>query len=99
MEVSKMINTAWIIVSVGTAALVTIAGIIAHKRMSVFPPRERRAFNLKLFTLGGSLVALGIIFGTDRLIAYSFIGAGLVLEVTSVIKAKRKEQRPSAEMK
>jgi hypothetical protein len=44
-------------------------------------------------TLGSTLVILGIIFGEDRLIGYSFIGAGVLLSVISVIKSRRKEQR------
>jgi hypothetical protein len=49
--------------------------------------------NQKLTTLGSTLVILGIIFGENRLIGYSFIGAGVLLSVISVIKSRRKEQR------
>jgi len=44
-------------------------------------------------TLGSTLVVLGIVFGEDRLIGYSFIGVGILLSVISVIKSRRKEQR------
>ena len=47
----------------------------------------------EFITLGSSLVILGIIFGEDRLIGFSFIGAGVLLSVISVIKSVRKEQR------
>jgi hypothetical protein len=50
-------------------------------------------------TLGSTLVILGIVFGEDRLIGYSFIGAGILLSVISVIKLGRKEQRSSMEMR
>jgi hypothetical protein len=40
-------------------------------------------------TLGGTLVVLGIVFGEDRLIGYSFIGAGVLLSIISIIKSKR----------
>jgi hypothetical protein len=50
-------------------------------------------------TLGSTLVILGIIFGEDRLIGYSFIGAGVVLSIISAIKSRRKEQRSSVEMR
>jgi hypothetical protein len=40
-------------------------------------------------TLGGTLVILGIIFGEDRLIGYSFIGAGVLLSIISMIKSRR----------
>lgn len=47
----------------------------------------------KLTTLGSGLIVLGIVFGTDRLIGYSFIGAGVLLEIISVIKAKKKAKK------
>ena len=40
-------------------------------------------------TLGSALVILGIIFGEDRLIGYSFIGAGVLLSIISIIKSRR----------
>ena len=43
-----------------------------------------------LTTLGGSLVALGIIFSSDRLVGYLFIGAGVVVSIISEIKSKKK---------
>jgi hypothetical protein len=97
-----MVNIGWIIVSVGTAALMAVVGIIMFQRMlrrkrSGFPLQEERAFSPELLTLGSSLVVLGIVFGTDRLIGYSFIGAGVLLSIISVIKSRRKEQRSSLE--
>jgi len=53
----------------------------------------------ELMTLGGTLVVLGIIFGEDRLIGYSFFGVGILLSVISVFKARRKEERFSVEMR
>ncbi len=47
--------------------------------------------NQELMTLGSSFVVLGIVFGTDRLIGYSFIGAGVLLSIISAIKSRRKE--------
>ncbi len=45
----------------------------------------------ELVTLGSTLVVLGIIFGaTDRLIGYSFIGAGVLLAIVSALKLRRK---------
>jgi hypothetical protein len=49
-------------------------------------------------TLGGTLVVLGIIFGEDRLIGYSFIGVGVLLSVISVIKSRRERERSSMEV-
>ena len=41
-----------------------------------------------LITLAGTLVALGIIFGTDRLIGYSLIGAGVLASILYWIRSK-----------
>jgi len=98
-----MVNIEWIIASVGTAALMAVVGIIMFQRMlrgkrSGFPLQEERTISQELMTLGSSLVVLGIVFGvTDRLIGYSFIGAGVLLSIISVIKSRRKEQRSSLE--
>jgi hypothetical protein len=45
----------------------------------------------ELMTLGSTLVVLGIVFGaTDRLIGYSFMGAGVLLSIVSAFKLRRK---------
>jgi hypothetical protein len=46
--------------------------------------------SLEFTTLGSMLVILGIVFGQDRLIGYSFIGAGVLLSIISAIKLRRK---------
>jgi hypothetical protein len=46
--------------------------------------------NQELITLGSALVVLGIIFGEDRLIGYSFIGAGVLLSIISLIKSRNR---------
>jgi len=51
----------------------------------------------KLTTLAGTFVVLGIIFSSDQLIGYSFIGAGMLLSIISMIKSRRKEKRSSLE--
>jgi hypothetical protein len=43
----------------------------------------------ELTALGSTLVILGIVFGSDRLIGYSFIGAGMLLSIITTIKAKK----------
>ncbi len=45
----------------------------------------------QLAALGSTMVVLGIIFGDDPLIGYSFIGAGALLAVASMIKPRRNE--------
>jgi hypothetical protein len=41
-----------------------------------------------VMALSTSLVALGIIFGEDRLIGYAFIGAGVVLAIAWSLMAR-----------
>ena len=50
-----------------------------------------------LTTLAGSLTVLGIIFSSDQVIDYSFIRAGMLLSIISMIKLRRNEQRSSLE--
>jgi hypothetical protein len=46
----------------------------------------------ELTTLASTLVVLGIVFGSDRVIGYSFIGSGIVLSIISMIKTKKKSR-------
>jgi len=92
-----MANIGWIIASVSTAALITVVGIIVILRIlrdkkSGFPLQKERTISRELATLGSTLVVLGIVFGTDRLIGYSFIGAGGLPSIISVIKSRRKNK-------
>jgi len=43
----------------------------------------------ELKTLGSTFVILGIIFGEDQLIGYSFIGAGILLSIISALKSRK----------
>jgi hypothetical protein len=50
----------------------------------------------EIMTLGSTLVVLGIVFGNgDRLIGYSFIGAGVLLSIVSAFKLRRKRGNQS----
>jgi hypothetical protein len=44
----------------------------------------------ELATFAATLVVLGILFGEDLLIGYSFIGAGVLLAIISMIMSMRK---------
>jgi hypothetical protein len=50
----------------------------------------------KIITLGSTLVVLGIIFGEDRLIGYSFIGAGALLSIISAVKSRKAGEAKSS---
>ena len=89
-----MVNNGWIIASVGTVAIIAVVSIIMIQRMLQgkrygFLPQEGRTFNQETISLGSSLIVLGIVFGTNRLISYSFIGAGVLFLIISVIRSKR----------
>jgi len=50
----------------------------------------------ELITFGSTLVILGIIFGgEDPFIGYSFIGAGVLLSVISLITRNKKKEASS----
>jgi asparagine N-glycosylation enzyme membrane subunit Stt3 len=73
----------WIAISI--AALVVIVVLLLTGRGKQY----KKPSNLAV--LGMSLVVLGIIFGDDRLIGYSFIGVGVLLSVIDAIR-NRKQQ-------
>jgi hypothetical protein len=46
-----------------------------------------------LTTLGGALSALGIAFISDRLVAYSIIGAGALLSIIGGLRQRKKSKK------
>lgn len=51
--------------------------------------------NPELLTLGSALFVLGIVFGEDQLVGYSFIGVGVLLSIISGFKLRRKSRTQS----
>jgi hypothetical protein len=47
--------------------------------------------NQEIMTLGNTLVVIGIVFGTERIIGYPLISAGVLLSIISAIKSKKKD--------
>ena len=94
-------NIGWIIVFMGTGILMSIfaAWRMLRGKKSEYKLQEKRNSSQGLMTLGSSFVVLGIVFSTDRLIGYSFIGAGVLLSIIGAIKSRRKEQRSSMAMR
>ena len=45
-----------------------------------------------LTTIGGALTALGIVFISNRLVAYSIIGAGALLSIIGGLKQRNKSK-------
>jgi hypothetical protein len=74
----------WLIIAVTVAALVVVFGalFIGKKQKSMSP----------IFSLAIVLVVLGIAFGDDPLIRYSFLGMSMTLSVIYAIKSSRKKR-------
>ncbi len=72
---------------------------VKNNKMCEMDNEVERMRSQELMTLGGTLVVLGIVFGEDRLVGYSFFGVGILLSVISVFKARRKEGRIPVEMR
>ena len=96
-------NIRWIIVFVGTGLFLGIIGMwrMLRGEKSEYKLQGKKKFSHGLVALGSTFVVLGIMFSTttDRLIDYSFIGAGVLLSIIGAIKSRRKEQRSSVEMR
>jgi len=45
----------------------------------------------EITTLAATLVSLGIVFGSDRIVGYPLIGAGVLLSIVSAVKARGKK--------
>jgi hypothetical protein len=71
----------WIAIAI--AALVVIVVLLLMGRGKQY----HKPSNLAI--LGMSLVVLGIIFGDDRLIGYSFIGVGVLLSIIDAIRNRK----------
>jgi hypothetical protein len=68
-------------------AVVFVAVILLRRK------KERAKGDSGILTLGLVLVALGIIFGDDPLIGYSFIGVGVLLSIITAIRSRTKSMK------
>jgi len=73
--------------------LIIAVAIVIVLLAVVFLTRKKKRTNKDnaLVTLGMVFVVLGIIFGEDRLLGYSFIGVGVLLSIISAIGRKNRE--------
>jgi asparagine N-glycosylation enzyme membrane subunit Stt3 len=71
----------WIAISIIALVVIVVLLLIAREKQYKKPSN--------LAVLGMSLVVLGIIFGDDRLIGYSFIGVGVFLSVIDAIRNRK----------
>ncbi len=74
----------WLIIAVTIAALVVAFGALFLKKRQALPKSP-------IFTLATVLVVLGITFGDDPLIRYSFFGTSIALSVIYAVKNSRKK--------
>jgi hypothetical protein len=74
----------WIAVSLIILAVIGILLIIAKKEN-----KQQPASRLTLLAMG--FIVLGIVFGSDRLIGYSFLGIGVIIAVFDLVKNKMKQ--------
>ena len=96
-------NIGWIIVFVGTGLFFGIIGMwrMLRAEKSEYKLQGMKTSSQGFAAIGSTFVVLGFAIGasTDRLIGYSFIGAGVLISVIGAIKSRRKEQRSSMEMR
>ena len=97
----KMENSEWMVVFVGAGILIWViaAWLMLRGEKSEYKLQEKRNSGQGLVALGGTFVVFGIVFGTDRLISYSFIGTGVVLSIIGAIKSRKEEHRRFMEMR
>ena len=74
----------WLIIAVTVAVLVVIFGALLIRKKQALP-------NSPIFSLAIALVVLGITFGDDPLIRYSFLGTSIVLSIIYGVKSSRKK--------
>jgi hypothetical protein len=73
----------WIAISIIALVVIMVFLLISRRK-------EKQILNpSNLLILGMSLVVLGIIFGDDRIIGYSFIGVGVLLSVIDAIRNRK----------
>ncbi len=74
----------WLIIAATVAVLAVIFGASLIRKKHLMP-------NSPIFTLAVTLMVLGITFGDDPLIGYSFLGTSMALSVISAVKSSRKK--------
>jgi len=73
----------WIAISIIALVVIMVLLLISRRKgKQLLNPSN-------LFILGMSCVVLGIIFGDERLIGYSFIGVGVLLSVIDAIRNRK----------
>jgi chromate transport protein ChrA len=71
----------WLLIAISVAVVFVAVILLGRKK-------ERTKANSALLTLGLALVVLGIIFGNDPLVGYSFIGVGVLVSIIGAITSR-----------
>jgi hypothetical protein len=75
----------WIAISISALVVIMVLLLISRRKgKQLLNPSN-------LLILGMSFVVLGIIFGDERVIGYSFIGIGVLLSVIDAIRNRKQE--------
>jgi hypothetical protein len=75
----------WITISIIALVVIMVLLLISRRKgKQLINPSN-------LLVLGMSFVVLGIIFGDERIIGYSFIGIGIALSVIDAIRNRKQE--------
>jgi hypothetical protein len=75
----------WLIIAIAVGILIVItAAFFTRNKTNAFRDNASLA-------VGMTLVVLGILFGDDRLVGYSFIGVGVLVAAISAIEGMRKK--------
>jgi hypothetical protein len=73
----------WIAISISAMVVIMVLLLISRRRGNqLLNPSN-------LLILGMSCVVLGIIFGDERVLGYSFIGVGVLLSVIDAIRNRK----------
>jgi len=75
----------WIAISIVALLVIVVLLLIGRGK------QYRKPSNLAILAM--SLVALGIIFGDDRIVGYSFIGIGVILSVIDIVRNRKQQLR------
>jgi hypothetical protein len=74
----------WISIAISALVVIMVLLLISRrKRNQILNPSN-------LLILGMSFVVLGIIFGDERIIGYSFIGVGVLLSVIDAVRNRKR---------
>ena len=96
-----MENIGWIFAFVGAGILLVTVGVwrMLQGRKSEYKLQEKNNSSQGLMPLASTFVVLGAALSatTDRLLGYSFIGAGVLLAVINAIWSKRAARKRKPE--